>query len=75
MYDVLSHRHTSILLCVGSEGGEKRGREVACSPDWLEWLFCSCAIICGGALRAELQHHTAPRTSVETRPHQRCHQL
>lgn len=25
---------------------------------WLSWFFCSCAIICGGALRAVLQHLT-----------------
>lgn len=63
-YDALSHRRTNIPLCVGGGEGEKKGREVACSPG-LSGSFCSCAIICGGALRAAMQHHTVLHTSME----------
>lgn len=55
-------------LCVGGGESEKKGREVACSPG-LSGSFCSCAIICGGALRAALQHRTILHTSVEKNGH------
>lgn len=74
MYDVLSRRHTNIPLCVGGGGGEKK-RERGGLLTWLEWLFCSCAIISGGALRAALQQHTALHKTMEKWPCERCRQL
>lgn len=64
MYDALSHRHTNIPPCVGGGEGEKE-KERGGLLTWLEWLFCSCAIICGGVLRAALQHHTVLHISME----------
>lgn len=55
MHDVLSHRHKKIPLCRKWRGIEERERGGLLT--WLEWLFCSCAIISGGVLRAALQHH------------------
>lgn len=38
--------------------GKLKGFRIGGLLSWLSWFFCSCAIICGGALRAVLQHLT-----------------
>lgn len=52
---------SNIPLCVGvGRGG---------LLTWLEWLFCSCAIICGGTLGAVLQPETVLHMPTQERPH------
>lgn len=69
---LFSNRHPHLPLCVGGGGGEikiERGGLLT----WLEWLFSSCAIICGGALRAALQHHTCGKDMATTVGGVNCH--
>lgn len=56
---LLSRAHKHPTVC-GWRGMERDGLLT-----WLQWPFCSCAIICGGALRAALQHHAALYKSVK----------
>lgn len=58
---------TQTSCCVWEVTGRKE-RERGGLLTWLEWLFCSCAIICGGALRAALQHQTVRHTFVKKWP-------
>lgn len=53
-------------------GGEWKNGERGGLLIWLEWLFCSCAIICGGGLRAALQDKTVLEAFVENWLYQSC---
>lgn len=65
-----SYRQTKDII-IGVVEREKKS-EIGGLLTWLEWLFCSCAIICGGALRAALQHQTVLHTSLEKWSFLRC---
>lgn len=47
--------HVAHCVWVVERGKKRRGGLLT----WLEWLFCSCAIVYGGVLRAALQQHRA----------------
>lgn len=64
MYEAVPHRYKNDRTVWVREEENSEGERGGLLTR-LKWLFCSCAIICGGVLRAMLQHHTAPHTSAE----------
>lgn len=54
-----AHKHPTVCRWWRGRKEYERGGLLT----WLEWLLYSCAIICGGALRAALQHHAVLLTS------------